>query len=183
MAREHHHIVPLSQGGTNETSNLISLSPTAHAIISLFQSRHYGECCMHRRQRKFLPPELLELADYWFNEQAKKANEKLQQKLSDSYWKHEFGEKVSKGLTNYNLNFDNYLKTISNAKIQQPLATEAAMSEKSKQKRKETFEKIKHQQGPKNSQHGTMWVTDGKTNKKIKKDNQIPEGYKRGRTL
>lgn len=34
-----------------------------------------------------------------------------------------------------------------------------------------------------NSQFGTMWVTDGCNNKKIKKDDPIPEGWKKGRIL
>ena len=32
-----------------------------------------------------------------------------------------------------------------------------------------------------NSQHGTMWITNGKENKKIKKDIKIPEGWSKGR--
>ena len=36
--------------------------------------------------------------------------------------------------------------------------------------------------GKKNSQFGTMWITDGTENKKIKKDESMPEGWRRGRT-
>lgn len=49
------------------------------------------------------------------------------------------------------------------------------------EKRKETFQTIKHQQGNKNSQFGTMWITDGHLNRKIKKDEIIPEGWRMGR--
>ena len=45
------------------------------------------------------------------------------------------------------------------------------------------FAKIGHQQGEKNSQYGTMWVTNGETNLKIRKDDPIPEGYRKGRVL
>ena len=38
-----------------------------------------------------------------------------------------------------------------------------------------------HQSGSKNSQFGTMWITDGQTNKKIKKIDIIPEGWYKGR--
>jgi len=41
----------------------------------------------------------------------------------------------------------------------------------------------KHQTGKKNSQFGTMWITDGTTNKKIKKDEFIPERWYRGRIM
>lgn len=39
-----------------------------------------------------------------------------------------------------------------------------------------------NQSGEKNSQFGTMWITDGTSNKKIKKDSFIPDGWSRGRT-
>jgi hypothetical protein len=35
----------------------------------------------------------------------------------------------------------------------------------------------------KNSQFGTRWITDGIENKKIKKDEQIPDGWKLGRKI
>jgi len=35
--------------------------------------------------------------------------------------------------------------------------------------------------GNKNSQYGTMWITNGIESKKIAKDQEIPEGYRRGR--
>jgi len=35
--------------------------------------------------------------------------------------------------------------------------------------------------GNKNSQYGTMWITNGKENKKIKKESLIPAGWYRGR--
>ncbi len=65
----------------------------------------------------------------------------------------------------------------------QILGSEAAKSEKSREKRKKTFEDIGHQKGNKNSQYGTMWVTNGLSNKKIKKGNPLPEGYFPGRKL
>lgn len=45
------------------------------------------------------------------------------------------------------------------------------------------FAVIGHQQGKKNSQFGTMWITDGVNNRKIKKNDLVPEGYWKGRTL
>ena len=38
-----------------------------------------------------------------------------------------------------------------------------------------------HQTGTGNSQYGTMWITDGLIDKKIKKDEIIPEGWNKGR--
>lgn len=39
----------------------------------------------------------------------------------------------------------------------------------------------KHQQGKNNSQYGTIWITDGVKNKKIKKEEPIPKGWNKGR--
>lgn len=37
--------------------------------------------------------------------------------------------------------------------------------------------------GERNSQHGTIWITDGAANKKIKSIDPIPEGWYKGRTM
>ena len=62
-------------------------------------------------------------------------------------------------------------------------ATDAARSDSAIIKRKETFARIKHQQGERHSQYGTMWITDGIANRKIKKDAAIPEGWRKGRQI
>ena len=56
-----------------------------------------------------------------------------------------------------------------------------AQSEEAKKKRKNTLAKIGHSQGEKNSQFGSMWITNGIENKKIKKLDFIPEGWYKGR--
>ena len=48
-------------------------------------------------------------------------------------------------------------------------------------KKKEKFKEIGHQQGEKNSQAGTMWITNNVENKKIKKTDSIPNGWNKGR--
>lgn len=59
---------------------------------------------------------------------------------------------------------------------------------KGKQHSEQTKEKIskgnrKNHSGAKNSQFGTMWITDGISSMKIKKSDLIPEGWKRGRKI
>lgn len=39
------------------------------------------------------------------------------------------------------------------------------------------------QSGERNSQFGTIWITDGINTKKIKKDQNVPDGFRIGRTL
>lgn len=50
-------------------------------------------------------------------------------------------------------------------------------------KRKITYENIGHQVGENNSQFGTMWITNGVQNVKIKKSDSINIGWRKGRTL
>lgn len=50
-------------------------------------------------------------------------------------------------------------------------------------KMKETHRKNGHSQGEKNSQYGTMWITDGKNNKKVAKDAEIQDGWYKGRKI
>lgn len=71
---ELHHIVPKCMGGEDKRSNLVMLSPVAHAIISVYQCEHYQKCCFHRRQLKYLPEELVPLARYWLREHGRMAN-------------------------------------------------------------------------------------------------------------
>lgn len=40
-----------------------------------------------------------------------------------------------------------------------------------------------HQKGNKNSQYGTMWITNGVLNQKISSNEQIPLGFRKGRVL
>lgn len=54
-------------------------------------------------------------------------------------------------------------------------------TEETKQKMSQSH-KGKHE-GSKNSQFGTMWITNGVESRKIKKDQAIPEGYRRGRRM
>lgn len=49
-------------------------------------------------------------------------------------------------------------------------------------KRKISIANSQKQQGNKNSQFGTLWITDGSSNKKINKTLDIPPGWYRGRT-
>ena len=49
-------------------------------------------------------------------------------------------------------------------------------------RQKETFKRIGHNIGTKNSNYGTIWVTDGVDNKKIKASEEIPTGFRKGRT-
>ena len=49
------------------------------------------------------------------------------------------------------------------------------------EKRIKKFAEINHSQGDKNSQFGSMWITDGNKNMKIHKEDNIPFGWQKGR--
>lgn len=58
-----------------------------------------------------------------------------------------------------------------------------AETEKAKAKRIETFKQIEHAQESKNSQFGTMWITNDIMNKKIDKSDPIPDNWRKGRVM
>ena len=51
------------------------------------------------------------------------------------------------------------------------------------EKRKLALRNNKHSQGSKNSQFGSMWITNGQENKKIKNTENIPLGWGKGRVI
>ena len=60
---------------------------------------------------------------------------------------------------------------------------EKALTEDARKKRLEKLKEIKHQQGERNNQFGTHWITDGVSNKKIKNNENIPIGWRLGRVV
>jgi len=82
---------------------------------------------------------------------------------TDDKWNQNFKKSVSQGLINY-------------FKTHQAHFSGKTHTEESKEKMRKP-----RNQGSKNSQFGTMWITNGKENKKIKKDDYIPDGWYGGR--
>lgn len=94
-------------------------------------------------------------------EKAKEAKSKL---MKDPVYVKEVGQKISKA---------NKGKpgTFKGKKHSQESKEKMSLSSKNKTT------------GNKNSQYGTMWITNKKENKKVKKDSIIPNGWYKGRTL
>ena len=117
----------------------------------------------------------------------KVGREKTNLLLEQTYgknWRSELGKYARNKLTekvNNNEQFASELKEI--AKNNLKLASKAALSNESKNKRKHTFKRINHQKGIKNSQYGTIWITDGVANKKLQKHLPIPLGWIKGRYI
>jgi len=61
--------------------------------------------------------------------------------------------------------------------------TKNIWSDEVAERRAKTRKEKKFQQGCNNTQFGTMWITDGSSNKKVPKDSEIPSGWRKGATL
>ena len=59
----------------------------------------------------------------------------------------------------------------------------AALDKEARLKKQDTYAAIEHQKGSRNSQFGTKWIHRGLENKKIARDDPIPEGWELGRKL
>lgn len=97
------------------------------------------------------------------NQRSVKRIKKLHE--TDSVWKENCRKATTQGLIKYFKNNPGHF-------------TGKTHSEATKEKMRKPKNK-----GEKNSQYGTMWITNGTENKKIKKDvDAIPEGWHKGRT-
>lgn len=96
-----------------------------------------------------------------------RGNEKFCLLLEEEKFAKEFAEKVKRGLR-----FAYDVDGISNG----------FAGKKHTEQTKQKIRDSKRQVGTKNSQFGTMWITNGTENRKIKKDlDSIPEGWYKGR--
>ena len=91
----------------------------------------------------------------------KKSTETLRKLLTDEAYRIEYCAKISKGLQNKPGNFGMLGKKHS----------------------KESIDKMKLYASHNNSQYGTCWITNEVENRKIKKGDLIPDGWKLGRIL
>jgi hypothetical protein len=99
----------------------------------------------------------------------------------DLEWQEKFSQTMSNALR---LSYENgtRISTFHGA-LQAEMRRRAALPE-AKAKRKETFQNIKHQQGEKNSQYGTCWVSNSVHTIKISVElleEYLSQGYIRGR--
>ena len=72
---------------------------------------------------------------------------------------------------------------IAALKKSQPKAVQAALASEVRAKKAETMRINKHAQGRRNSQYGTMWITNEFESKKIMKGDPIPDGWRAGRRM
>lgn len=157
-----HHIVPLYRGGLDIKENLVEVNVTQHAMF------HYCNWCLWDDDRDRLA---------WKGLVGEIGKEEIIKELRS------MGGKKSNKPHIYTDKHISMLKEVGKKYHKQ--AVEASKSPESRKKQKETLAKINHQQGVKNSQYGTKWITDGtkKGSYKINKKDTIPNGYRMGRVM
>ena len=155
-----HHILPKYKGGSDNSDNLVEVGVTQHAMF------HYCNWQLWGDKRDWLA---------WKGLKGEIPKQVLVKEL------RKIG--ASKGGLKAGKNPATKERMRKLAHLNREKAILAAATPESNEKRKQSLARIKHQQGEKNSQHGTIWITNGELNKKIRKDDLLPEGYYPGRKL
>ena len=97
---------------------------------------------------------------------------------TDDEWRQQLGASISRGRRVGFLSGTIKSNMTDELRIKM---VEWAHTPESNQKRLDTMRKNAHQSGTKNSQFGSIWITNGTESKKMKKTDPIPEGYRLGR--
>lgn len=164
-----HHIVPKHAGGTDDPSNLIELTVEEHAREHYLLWNQYG-----RWQDKVAWKGLSEMID----------KENVIATIRNEMWQSSsHREKFSQLMKQIWQREDYRQRHLQMSNVSQPIATLASTSPESRQKRKDSFKTIGHQQGSKNSMFGKMWITNDLESYRINKNDSIPQGYRRGRVI
>lgn len=107
-----------------------------------------------------------------FTLEATEKGRDTQRKLEIGIFSKEFREKLRE--------FSNSERNKEHLRLQ---SKRVAESIEIQLKKKETFKRIGHQKGEKNSRYGTVWITNGVESKTIRKEEVIPEGWRKGRVI
>jgi hypothetical protein len=168
-----HHIVPRHMGGTDEPSNLTELTIEEHAEAHRILYETYGKHEDYLAWQGLLA--LIPKAEI-MRELHKLGRRKTDQFLFDKY-----------GVTNPSHIPEVREKlSITMKKQYQNGKRKSTVSFSGKTHSQETKNKIGahnalKQKGSRNSQFGSMWITNGTENKKIKSIDIIPETWYKGR--
>jgi len=165
-----HHIVPRHMGGTDDPSNLVRLTIEEHAEAHKKLYVEYG-----KEEDRIA---WLALSGQMTMAEASKNAIKLgsikgiatQKRLKSERgeWYKNNAETISKSLKIY---------------ISENGSWWTGKTHSESTKKKIGKKNAVSQSGCKNSQHGTMWITNRTKNMKIKKTDIIPSGWIKGRTM
>jgi hypothetical protein len=175
-----HHIIPRHMGGSNDKQNLIEVSVERHAMFHYCNWKLWGKEEDKIAWRTLSGQMTLSEAQYAaIKLGAKKTGQVMKDKMKDIKVKEQWSN-----MKKEHWKSEEYReKLIPHLLEMQKTASILGNSGEGLVKKKETYKKIGHQQGEKNSHYGKMWITNGTKNGsyRISKDDIIPEGYRKGR--
>jgi ATPase subunit of ABC transporter with duplicated ATPase domains len=186
---EIHHILPKSLGGTNEAENLVKLTAREHFICHLLLTKivnghdtylmlsavSWMVRTTDTRKNRYIPRASI-LYEFARNSYEKIRQDKTKKKISESLQRYyqenpERRSKISDSMSKIHTGrkkTDQHKQRIGDAHRNIP---------KSLEQREKIANSV--------SQHvkNTIWINDGRSNKRILAHEQIPTGYVRGRLM
>ena len=175
-----HHLNPKYMGGTDAPDNLIEVTVKQHAMFHFCNYQLWGNEYDMLAWKALSGQISFDDATYQAMKiGSDKARAVQQERLKDPEYRKRWSD-TRKELWKK----EEYRATIlASLKKSQPKASALGNSPEANEKRKESFKKIDHQQGEKNSMYGMMWITDGtrEGSRRIPKGDPIPDGFRRGR--
>lgn len=178
--RHKHHIIPKHMGGSDNKENLIEVSVERHAMFHYCNWKLWGKEEDKIAWKTLSGQMSLSEAQYAaIKLGAQKTGQVMKNKMKDEKLREEWSN-----MKKEHWKREEYRKKqIPHLLEIQKTASILGNTDEGLKKKKETYKKINHQKGNKNSQYGSMWITDGtkEGTRKINKNELIPEGYRKGR--
>lgn len=181
-----HHIVPRHMGGSDDPSNLIELTIEEHAEAHRVLFEQYGKeedkIAWMALSGQASKPESMKMA----SKLGRAKTDKILENRYGADWRTIQAKYAAEfGAVKYKQRYqtDGEFKTkMDSIRLR---AIEVARSPESNKKRKNSFAKIKHQQGVNNSNFGKIWISNYelRISKPHPKIDPIPEGWVKGRKL
>ena len=161
MIKHKHHIIPKHMGGSDESSNLVELTVAEHAEAHrlLFEQYGHEEDLIAWRG----------LSGIINHEEAVRLAQSLGGKKARALYENPW--RLSSSLFDKDPDL-------------QKRASMASKTPEAMQKRRDTFERMGHSRGEKNSQYGRIWISNPITKEfiRLERNEQIPDGWVRGKT-